>query len=160
MSCGTSLGVVAFQKVLLEQERFPDQLEHEFAIRKQPRLVLLRRKILDTGGMVFFALRASRSMRRIRSMLEVFCFGSLICSRNARNGCSSGEEQSDGEAKNPNHYSSCLHSVFAAARMRRLLLLACRIPRLPRLALGLRLRLQLLARLTARCRCGLCHVSS
>ena len=45
-------------------------------------------------------------------------------------------------------------------RVRRLLLLARRVPRLPRLALGLRLRLQLLARLTTLWRCGGCHVSS
>src|SRR5688572_19064307 len=44
--------------------------------------------------------------------------------------------------------------------MRRLLFLACGVTRLPRLALGLRFRFQLLARLTTR-RCVLfCHVSS
>jgi hypothetical protein len=45
-------------------------------------------------------------------------------------------------------------------RVRRLFLLARSIPRLPRLLLGLRLRLQLLARLTTRDSCGGCHVSS
>ena len=44
-------------------------------------------------------------------------------------------------------------------RVRRLLLLACHVPRLPRLVLGLRFRLQLLVRLSTLWRCG-CHVSS
>jgi hypothetical protein len=45
-------------------------------------------------------------------------------------------------------------------RVRHLLLLASRVPRLPRLLLGLRLRLQLLLRL-ASLRCGAgCHISS
>jgi hypothetical protein len=44
-------------------------------------------------------------------------------------------------------------------RVRRLLLLACHVPRLPRLALGLRLRLQLLVRLSTLWRCGGCHIS-
>jgi hypothetical protein len=45
-------------------------------------------------------------------------------------------------------------------RVRRLLLLARHVPRLPRLALGLRLRLQLLLRLTTLWCCGGCHGSS
>jgi hypothetical protein len=44
-------------------------------------------------------------------------------------------------------------------RVRRLLLLARHVPRLPRFRLGLRLRLQLLVRLTTLRRCGGCHVS-
>ena len=44
--------------------------------------------------------------------------------------------------------------------MRCLLLLACGVPRLPRLAFGLWLRLQLLVRLATLWCCGGCHVSS
>jgi hypothetical protein len=44
-------------------------------------------------------------------------------------------------------------------RVRRLLLLARHVPCLPRFRLGLRLRLQLLVRLTTLRRCGGCHVS-
>jgi hypothetical protein len=45
-------------------------------------------------------------------------------------------------------------------RVRRLLLFPCHVPRLPRLALGLGLRLQLLLRFTTLWRCVGCHVTS
>jgi len=58
------------------------------------------------------------------------------------------------------HFMGVSLSLCLLRRVRRLLLLACHVPRLPRLALGLRFRLQLLARLSTLWRRGFCHISS
>jgi hypothetical protein len=55
--------------------------------------------------------------------------------------------------------SSLLSFCRQVRCMRRLLLLACGVPRLPRLALGLRLRLQFLVRGTSLRRCHVCSFS-